>query len=109
MKLKKQIFKKESLDLRASRKKEIEKIMIFAEHLETYLQLAYEESQDAEAAMEYMHDAELVSGLPLKNEHLRHLAAMIYTHAQALQFVEKRVLFDENRFSVEIFIQETPF
>lgn len=109
MKVTKQNLTKEEKHLKFPRKKELELIEILAEQLEAYLQLAYEENGDAEETLEYMSDPELVATLPIANERLRHLAGMIYVHAQALPFGKTKVCFNEGFFEVEVFIQATPF
>lgn len=110
MRLKKQVLnQKEKGSLRLPKKKEINRICITADQLEAYLQLAYEECGDVEQVMEYMHDPELVISLPPGRQHLRDLAAQIYTHSQALQFTEKKIYFDEYGFTVEVLITATPF
>lgn len=109
MQLKKQVLsKKEAGFLRFPKKKEIDRICIIAERLEAYLQLAYEENNDVEETLAYMDDVKLAVDIPITNERLRKLAASVYTHSQAIQFIEKKVYFD-GTFVVEVRIRATPF
>lgn len=110
MKLKKQVLnKKEKRTLKFPKQEEIDRICIVADHLEAYLLLAYEENGDVEQTLEFMDDADLIVGLPPAKQRLAGYAALIYTHAVALESVEKKVYFDEHGFTVEVFITATPF
>ena len=110
MKLKKHVLNgKEKRTLKFPKQEEIDRICIIADQLEVYLQLAYEENGDVEQTLEFMDDADLIVGLPPARTQLAHYASLIYTHAAALESVEKKVYFDEYGFTVEVFITATPF
>lgn len=110
MQLKKQVLnEKEKRELRFPSNEAIERICDIADSLEAYLQLAYEEGATVEEVIEFLDAPELIVGIPPAQQNLRDYAAHIYTHARALQFVEKKVYFDGKTFIVEVFITATPF
>jgi len=68
-------------------KKEIKEQQIFnmnMEHLEAYLQLAWEDGCDTDLLNKFMHHLKVITMIPIHNERLKDLAAKIYVYYQLL-------------------------